>query len=85
MRLENHVGVAVFVGIAVLMVFVYPLTVGPPAPQQRQMALATLLACALAAFLMLFPAVVSAPVHYVGSRFDADPPDRLALICSRLC
>jgi hypothetical protein len=86
-RISNQVAVAIFAALAVLAVFVYPLTVGPPAPQQqKQFPIFVLLAWALAAIVRLVPIaaavslLVESPLVVVNK-----PSERLALICTRLC
>jgi hypothetical protein len=86
MRIPPQLVVATFVAVAILAVFVYPLTFGPPAPHQKNIALAALIACALVALGILLVPLVKLSVLPLIAVMGADqPPDRLALICTRLC
>jgi hypothetical protein len=87
MKTHGEFVVAWSVAIAVLVVFVYPLTFGPPAPQQKQLALFALLMCALAAVLPSLVVGVARPTWpWLPAGSEASSPShRLALICTRLC
>jgi hypothetical protein len=77
---------AALIVFAVLVVLVYPWTIGPPAPNLSYSPLSALLAAALSVVLLILLdsarrvlAVIAVPLH-------VEPVSaRLALICTRLC
>ncbi len=77
---------AILAALAVLVIFVYPLTFGPPAPHQKYLLISLLLACALGAMFPFLPNSLSA-MHIAGVTLmhASAPSERLALICTRLC
>jgi hypothetical protein len=79
--------VALSLAVAVLVVFICPLTFGPPAPQQKRPALFALLMSALAAVLALLRATLARPMWLspAGANAVSTSSERLALICTRLC
>lgn len=86
MRARNQVAVAIFITAAVLAVFVYPLTFGPPAPQQKYLSISSLLAGALAVVITSWQSSLSTVGTVELSLMHASAPsERLALICTRLC
>lgn len=88
MKAESQFAVAVFAALAVLAVFVCPLTFGPPAPHQKHSPIASLLACALCAAVALIRTLPAIAVSLFESLHPVEaiaPSERLALICTRLC
>ena len=78
--------VAIFVALAILAVFIYPLTFGPPAPQQKLFGALSLLFSAIAAIPLLF--ATAARAHCMWQAVAVAPSttsERLALSCARLC
>ncbi len=86
MKTEIKFAIVMLVTLAILAVFISPLTFGPPAPHQKQSSLAHLLA-----FAFVLCALLLAPLALTASFATSSPDerdstsDRLALICSRLC
>ena len=81
-----HLSVAILVAMALLAVFIYPLTFGPPAPLQKQSLVSLLLACLLPVILVIAP-TAALPLVPLDPSFApvSRPSERLALICIRLC
>lgn len=78
---------AIFVVLAVLAVFIYPLTFGPPAPSQKIPVLAKLLSALLAVVCLLYGAATCRS-SFVEGLFSVQAREscaRLALNCTRLC
>jgi hypothetical protein len=81
-----QVAAAMLVVMAVLFVFLCPLTFGPPAPQQKHSSILVLLATVLAAIGPLVSTVsTTASTLQFGFVRMNTPSERLALFCSRLC
>lgn len=78
--------VAVWMALAILLVFVCPLTFGPPAPQQKLLHIAALLACALAATAGFVGLLAATDAFEMARRVvPTESSRRLALICAFLC
>lgn len=83
---HSQVAIAVSVALAVFVVFICPLTFGPPAPQQKKSPLVSLLAFAFTLFSALLARAASLTALHTSSPDEQQPSwDRLALICTRLC
>jgi hypothetical protein len=80
-----HEVVAVLIGLAVLLIFVYPLTFGPPAPQQKLFQIAALLASAMAATVAFIAPMPLARAIEITPLTANEPSRRLAFICTFLC
>ena len=78
--------IAVLAALAILAVFISPFTLGPPAAKQKRAPVAMLLAWTAALLALIF-ARAWANLAPGGSQLEFAPsvPDRLSLICSRLC
>lgn len=80
--------VAILLGSAILFVFVCPLTVGPPAPLQKQTQLTLFAALAFvlsASVLRLVPQMCTVALFASFPDEERSISDRLALVCTRLC
>ncbi len=85
-KAEAQFSVAISVALAIFIVFVYPLTFGPPAPQQKDSLLTHVLAFAFALCAPLVPALAVTAALLVSPPGDQPlTSERLALICTRLC
>jgi hypothetical protein len=85
-RADGQFLIAFFVAVAVFVVFICPLTLGPPAPHQKKSPLASLLAAAAALFALAFALPFLSRICWLATPFDRRPHcDRLALTCTRLC
>lgn len=85
-RADSQFTIAVFVAVAVFVVFICPLTLGPPAPQEKKSPLASLLAAAAALFTVIFALPFFSRLFFFVAPLDQRPEcDRLALTCTRLC
>jgi hypothetical protein len=85
---KTQLGIAILLGSAILFVFVCPLTVGPPAPLQKQtqVTLFAALAFALSAsVLRLIPHMCTVALFGSFPGEERSISDRLALVCTRLC
>jgi hypothetical protein len=88
MLTKTQLAVAVLLGSAILFVFVCPLTVGPPAPLQKQTQVTLFAALAFvftAWVLRLAPRVFTVGVFASFPGGERSTSDRLALVCTRLC
>jgi len=83
---QNQWAIAIFVALAMFVVFICPMTFGPPAPQERKSSLASLLAFAFTLFAVLLVRSAFSTASSTISPDEQQPSsDRLALICARLC
>lgn len=85
--IKSHIATAAFLLLAVLAVFVYPLTFGPPAPDQKFLSLASILMHLLMA-VCLFMASAARLASFLTDWLEPramSPSQRLALVCTRLC
>jgi hypothetical protein len=83
---QSQIAIAILVALAVFVVFICPLTFGPPAPQQKKSLLASLLAFSFTLFAVLLTRAASDASLRTSSSNEQQPSwDRLALICTRLC
>jgi hypothetical protein len=86
MTTQSQFAIAGFVAVAMFVVLVCPVTLGPPAPQEKKSSLVSLLAFAITLFaLLLVRAAFSAAALTVSPDEQQPGSDRLALICTRLC
>jgi hypothetical protein len=76
---------AVFVALAVLAIFVYPLTVGPAAQHQGLSTFSLLLSGALTAVLASLQLFASEHTIQPLAKRACARSERLALHCTRLC
>jgi hypothetical protein len=84
--IQNQFAIAVFVALAMFVVFICPMTFGPPAPQEKKSLLANLLAFAFTIFALLLARAAFSAESYAISPDEQQPSsDRLALTCTRLC
>jgi hypothetical protein len=80
--------IAILVASAILFVFICPLTVGPPAPLQKQTQVILFAALAFvltASVLRLVPHICSRALFASFPGEERSTSDRLALVCTRLC
>jgi hypothetical protein len=83
---QNQFTIVVFVALAMFIVFICPMTFGPPAPQERKSSLASLLAFACTLFAVLLVRSAFSAARFTSFPDEQRPSfDRLALICTRLC
>ena len=84
--IQNQFAIAVFVALAMFVVFICPMTFGPPAPQEKKSSLAILLAFAFALVALMLVRAAFSAAWSTNSPDEQQPvSDRLALICTRIC
>jgi hypothetical protein len=88
MATNTRFAVALLVGFAVFVIFASPLTIGPPAPLQKQkrLPLLVLLAIALSAWVLQLVRDISVLAFCTSIPVEQrSTSERLSLVCTRLC